>query len=121
MSFYPSLAATALSLLQEYGQSVTLSRTVRGTYDPATGAPAAGTTTTYTGTAAVFDYAQARIDGTDIRAGDQVAYLATDGVVLPLSGDTMTVGGVVYTVIRAGQLNPGGTAVLYDVQLRGLS
>ncbi len=108
MTFYSDLAASALALLEEYGQTVTLSRTVRGAYDPATGAPAAGTTTTYTGTAAVFDY-------------DQVAYLATDGVVLPLSGDTMTAGGVVYTVIRATQVNPAGTAVLYNVQLQGLS
>lgn len=121
MTFYSDLAASALALLEEYGQSVTLSRTVRGAYSTSTGAPATGTTTTYTGTAAMFEYVQRDEANSDVRAGDQMAYIATDGMVLPRTGDTVTVGGTTYSVITGQQINPAGTAVLYQAQLRGVA
>lgn len=125
--FYDDLAATANELLTEFGGPVVLSRTSAGDYDPATGTTIGGTTTTYNGVAAKFDYAQTDIDGTLIRVGDQRVLISVAGVVLPQTGDTLsftdpnTLAVTVFDVIMAKQVNPAGTAVLYDVQVRGLA
>ncbi len=119
MSFYANLAATARRLLTQFGTDVTLTRTTTGEYDPATGS-ASQTTTTYTGKGARFDYTQREIDGTMIRVGDQRVYLEVDGFVMPQTGDTLTLGGRVYQVVAARSVDPALTAVLYDVQVRGV-
>lgn len=121
MSIYDQLSATVVKLFDRYGQAITLTRATPGAYNVATGATAAGTTTQYVGTGVLFDYAQRDIDGTNVRIGDQLAYLAVDDLVAPATGDTVTVGAKTYNVVRGEQLNPAGTAVLYKAQLRGVS
>lgn len=121
MSFYSELAENAQELLTEFGQPVTLTRATPGSYDPSTGATASATSETYTVHACVFGYAQRDIDGQTVRVGDQVAYLPTIGAVLPRTGDTLTVGGTVFSVVAGRQINPAGTAVLFEAQLRGVA
>lgn len=121
MSIYERLAATSRRLLEQFGTSAVLTRTTPGSYDPATGATGAATTTTYACYAARFDYAQHDIDGTLVRAGDQRIYLDVQDTVMPRTGDTMTLGGRTYTVVTARAIDPALTAVLYEVQARGLS
>lgn len=115
---YSKPAATAQRLLERFGRAVTLTRKTPGAYDPATGAPGAGTTATHAGTAALFDYQQKDIDGTHIRVGDQRAYIAPDLAVTPQTGDTLTVGGDTWSVIASRPLAPAGVIVLHDVQVR---
>ena len=119
MSFYANLAATARRLLAQYGTDATLTRVTTGAYSPATGT-AASTTTTYTGKAARFDYAQRDIDGTLVRVGDQRIYLDVQDTVMPQTGDTITMGGRIWSVVIARSIDPALTAVLYDVQARGV-
>jgi hypothetical protein len=123
MSFdYAATAAEAADLLGEYGQSVTLTRKTPGAYDPETGAVSASGAT-HTGMGCAFEYAQRDIDGTEIKRGDQRLYLSpkqTDGSAMPTpqTGDTVTIGSLIYAVMASRPLAPAGIVVLHDVQLR---
>lgn len=119
MSFYDNLAATVRRLLTQFGTDATLTRVTTGAYDPATGV-AATTSTTYAGKAARFDYAQRDIDGTLVRDGDQRIYLDVQDMVMPQTGDTITMGGRTWSVVTARSIDPALTAVLYEVQARGV-
>lgn len=120
MTFYTGIAATAHRLLTQFGGPVTLTRTVPGAYNPATGQTDPATTTTYSGTGAKFDYSQRDIDGTLIRMGDQRVYMSVEGMTTPQTGDTLTAGGRTFQVVASRPLNPAGTVVLHDVQVRGV-
>lgn len=117
---YADLAATAVELLADFGMAMTLARPtdIPATYDTATGVATPVSPASYTVTGAKFDYAAREIDGTLIQAGDQRVYLSTTGAVLPLPGDTLTIGSTVFRVMRAGAVSPAGTDLLYDVQVR---
>lgn len=119
--FYDEMAAIAHELLTEFGGPVSLRRTVPGAYDPATGTTTADVTTTWPGTGARFDYEQKDIDGTRVRSGDQRVYLSVVGVVEPLTGDKVLIGSAELTVVASRPLKPASTAVLYDVQVRGVA
>lgn len=121
MSFYDSLGAMATRLLGKYGQTATLTRSTAGAYDTTDGATDAATSTDHACVAAVFDYAQREIDGTQIRQGDRRVMLqATGGVPMPRTGDALTIGSLAYTIVAARTVNPGGTAVVHEVQARGV-
>lgn len=116
MSFYPGLKATALSLLTDKGQSMTLTKRPSGAYSPATGsAPITETTEAVYG--AAFDYNARDIDGTLIKRGDKRVIMEASDTV-PTSTDTLTIGGVVHSIIEAVPVNPGGVVVIYKVQVR---
>lgn len=125
---YSRPVATALRLLQRYGGPVTLVRpsTLPPVYDPATGTSTPVAPAQYDGTGAVFDYKQSDIDGTKIKQGDQLLYLAvkqTNGETMPapLTSDFVLVGTVRFAVQNPGVLAPAGVAVLYSPQLRGVA
>ena len=124
MTFYTRLQATANRLLRGKGQSLTLTRITAGTYDPATGGMTGATTSTQSAYGAIFDYGAKQIDGTLIKAGDKQLLLSpfkTDGTALtaPVLGDTVTVGSIVYTLVEPlKEINPAGTTVMYEVNLR---
>lgn len=120
MAFYDEMAALADELLGEYGAPALLTRVTPGGYDPDTGTTTPDVTTTWDGTGAAFDYEQDDIDGTKIRQGDQRVYMSVAGVVNPQTGDTLTIDGVVLNVVISRALKPASTAVLYDVQVRGV-
>ncbi len=120
--------ATTDRLLTKFGQSVTLTKTVQGSYDPTTG-NITNTTTTQTGTGTILDYGtqQAGIysaPGSLIQMGDKqlmLSALKTDGAALtaPVNGDTVTdAAGKVWTITQVKAMAPAGTVVLYDCNLR---
>ncbi len=124
MTFYPRMQQTSNRLLKGKGQTVTLTHTVPGTYDPTTG-QITNTTTTQTGTGAVIDWDARQVDGTLIKVGDRrllLSPLNSSGAALtaPVLGDTVTdAAGVVYTLVAPLKtISPAGTAVLYDCNLR---
>lgn len=113
---YTSLKATASGLLSDKGQSMTLTTRTPGAYDTAT-STAAITETTEPVYGAVFDYAARDIDGSLIKRGDKRVILEASTAV-PTSTDTLTIGGVVHTIVEAVPVNPGGVVVIYKVQAR---
>jgi hypothetical protein len=128
---YTRAVATALRLLTDKGQAVTLTKAGgAGTYDPATGINTVTPPAAQTVTGAVFEYSSfirsgVRNDaGSLIRAGDKqllLAATATDGTALaaPATGDTVLVGSVTYTITGVAPLSPAGTVVYYECNIRG--
>ena len=122
--FYTRVQATANKLLKGKGQSLILTRQISGTYDPVTGA-ATVTTTTQTGTGAIFDYGTKNIDGTLIKQGDKqlllsVVNAAGTALTAPALNDTVTdKNGIVYTLVEPLKtIAPAGTTVMFECNLR---
>lgn len=113
---YSRSVATATRMLQRYGSAATIKRETAGAYNPATGA-ATVTVAELATTAVVFDYPQKYIDGTLILQGDKQAYIAP-GEVLK-QGDKLAWLATDYRIVSFKEINPAGTVVLYEAQLRG--
>lgn len=117
MSFYPALAATASRLLAEKGQTISFSRLTGATFDPVLGSNSGGSTTTFTGNGAAFNYANAEIDGTVVQMGD-VRLIVESTTTAPDVNDECTVDSVVYRVMNVEPIAPAGITVINKVQLR---
>lgn len=117
MAFYPSLANTATNLLTKYGQTVTLSRLTGATFDPALGQDSGGSTATWTGKGAAFNFNSSEIDGVMIQESD-IRLLLEAVSSTPEIGDQVTVDSVNYHVVSVNETSPGGVVVKYDLQLR---
>ena len=118
---WDEIAEGALESIAEAGQPVTLYLpSVDGVYVPGVGFVEGTPAREVTGTGALFGYKQTHIDGTTILHGDQRLLLAPQIEVEPVAGNTMTVGGVRYNVVRVERVAPAGIPVLYKVQLRGV-
>jgi len=123
-AFYDDMALTAADLLTELGQAVTLTHTVSGAYDPATGTTGADTTTTQTVTGVEEAYSARPIDGTLILMGDKKFHLAplnTAGAAIapPVAEDKITLADAsVWTIKAVMPVSPAGTPVLFTLQIR---
>lgn len=118
---YAEIAAEALESIAEAGQPVTLHipGAAGGGYVPGVGVVEDTPARDVTGIGALFGYKQTHIDGTNILHGDQRLLLAPQIEVAPVTGNTMTVGGVTYNIVNVQRVAPAGVPVLYKVQLRG--
>lgn len=116
---YDEIAASALEAIAEAGQEVVLHR--KGTPGPfVPGQPVTPAVVDYSGTGALFGYAQKHIDDTNILHGDQRLLLAPQIEVEPKTGDIVTVGAKTFNVVRVEIVAPAGVPVLYKLQLRGV-
>lgn len=122
--FYDDMAGTAGDLIAEFGQAVTLTHSAPGTYDTATGTTSDPTVTTQACRGVEEFYSAPSITGTLIQAGDKKLLLsplneAGAAITPPVAEDTITFAdGVVWTVKDPGPLSPGGTPVMFTLQLR---
>lgn len=112
--------AQIAAMLAEEGIDVTIRRVVAGTYDPTTGATAAGTTTNYTGRGRLGSYSDRMIDGNRIKVGDRrLTFQPADWGYIPRLGDVVTVP-IGYAVVGPIQVRElGGVSFSYTAQLRG--
>lgn len=116
MTFYSGLAAVATNLLTSKGQLLTFSKKTTSVFDPTKGKNNT-TISTFTGHGAAFDYNKSEIDGEVVRRDDiRLIFEATTTV--PAVGDTTTIDGVVYRVMRVKSTSPARTVVMYELQLR---
>lgn len=124
MTFYSNLAATAARLIVEKGGPVTLRRPDPGTYDPVTGETTAGAANDYALRGLLLDYKLIAsgvkyAEGTEIRQDDKRLLLAAEGLdITPAPTDRAIVGAETYQVVNIKQINPAGTPVLYELQVR---
>ena len=116
MSFYDDMGAVALELLEEFGQSVTLSRETGGSTDPVTGEVTAGTDASVTTTGLIKPYPENMIDGTRILASDRELVLSNEHV--PLPSDKPLIGGEEWAIVGIKTVSPAGTDVVYFCQVR---
>lgn len=108
MSAYDRAAATALKLLNKYGQNVTVTSIASGSYSNGS---VTTTSTTSTAKGLITANDTKNIDGTLIKQGDKKLLLDASASVSV--GDTVTVNSVVYSVIMTDEKNYNGTRVLW--------
>jgi len=123
MSFYAESATAALTLLEEFGKSLTLSRDGGGTFDPVTGRYTAedpDSTEPVTGVILPLtkiddnQYLEQLIQGKLRRI-----ILAAEGMTLePQAGDKVTDGSTTMEVIGSTPLNPAGTPLIHELNAR---
>lgn len=114
---YVGLKNTASELLREFGQLVTFNRRNVTAFNNGTGAETLGAATTFTGYGAGFQYRRAEIDGTVVQYGD-VKLTVEAMTTVPIIGDTVTYGSIVYRAMNVDALSPGGVVLRYKIQLR---
>jgi hypothetical protein len=114
---YSDVADTAADLIAEFGGSITLRHYSTGTYNPATWeSTVTHTDKTVNGVLMDFGAGQTTIRGTLIQGGDK--RLLIDSAEPPLLQDHFIIRGVEYTIVSMGEINPAGTAVMYDLHIR---
>ena len=120
MSFSSNMAATAASMLAEFGQSVTVTRYGIGEEDALTGVVTPSeTVSTETGVVLDFEY---RSFGEAIRP-TQMSNLDNKRLLLTVTtrlkaGDKVEVDGEVYRIVVIKLVNPAGTRILYDLWIQ---
>lgn len=115
---YAKSAATALKLLTKFGASGTLTKRTEGSYDPATGSNTI-TETSYTVKSVLLNYKFSEMNDTDslIQAKDRKIIMQAT-TVTPDTSDAFTFNGTAYRIINVKTLNPAGTSVIHELQVR---
>lgn len=115
---YAEIATIADTILQEFGQAITIIGKTAGAYDPATGSATVATDTSQQGYGAIFDYGSKLIDGEFIKFGDKQLLLSVVGITNVKIGDSAVVDSRTYTITQIKVYNPGGTSVMLECNLR---
>lgn len=108
---------------------MTLRRTIQGVIDPDTGLAQPSTATDYPcyGIIQYFDskasalmYGTSTLKNTLIKKEDQMILLHADGLSVAPNDvtDVLIFGGNTYTIVNGLTLQPGGTAIIYNVHVR---
>jgi len=117
MSFYSALADTATKLLTSKGQAASWSHSNNdSSFNPATGETSGGSTTAYSAKGVLLNFNTARIDGTWVISSDRRFIM--DAGSIPEISDVITVDSIAYQVLAVSPINPAGTVVIYELQLR---
>jgi hypothetical protein len=115
MSFnFVPLQSSSTTLLKKFGRQLTFTRKTDAAFDPATGTKTQ-TTTTFTKFACVFDYTAQEIALDNIQVGDRRVLAEGHGY---LVGDTVTLDSQVYRIIAVSNIQPAGTVVACNLQVR---
>lgn len=116
MALSDRMLATSLRLLQQYGESISITRDSTGAYAPSTGTVTDNADTTYTGYGYPTTYRINERDNTLIQANDIRLILRSDTT--PLIGDIVLIRGVKYTTINVEKISVQGVNIIYKLQLR---
>lgn len=113
---YQKYANKAFAKLKEKGSPITIKRSGKKVYDPATNTYT-DTGTELSGYACQFGFDQRDIDGTNIRFSDVRFMASLNG--RPQSNDSITFEGKTYTVVIARPFNVNGkTDIYFMIQAR---
>lgn len=121
MAFYNEMAVMALEMITEFGQPVTISRTEPGEYDPVTGGDAPGTTAEQAAQGILLDFTGQEFQNNSlIQQGDKKLKIAAEGLDwVPGLLDKVVVQGRSWTIVPPlKEVNPAGTPILYELQVR---
>lgn len=117
MSLAGTLTNIATQLITQFGEAVTLTRSVQGEYDPTTGETLPGDTVTYTAFGVPESYKSKEIDGVTVIKGDlKVTIYKT--TLLPLVNDVITIAETDYRVLDVERIRAQGLDVIYQMQVR---
>lgn len=110
---YPHAQSTASRLIDKFGTAGLLRRSVKtGTaYDPTV------SVVDYPVMLVDLEYAEALIDGTQIKRGDHKLYMSVSGQT-PLTSDRLVFGGKELKIIDVKPLSPAGVDVYFEIHGR---
>lgn len=120
---YADLRETAGELIAEFGKPATIRRTTGGSIDPVTGIETAPVTTDYPANVlenspnSTVLFASSLIEGSLVSEADRFFLVAADE--RPRATDSLIVGGATLAIQGVRALEPGATAVYYEVRARG--
>lgn len=121
MAFYDEMAVMALEMITEFGQPVTISKTEPGEYDPETGGDTPGSTNEQTAQGILLDFTGQEFQNNSlIRQGDKKLKIAAKGLAwVPGLLDKVIAQGRTRSIVPPlKEVNPAGTPVLYELQVR---
>ena len=106
------------SVLSQYGLPVTFVVSSQPIFDPELGVTSS-IDESYPCSGIITNYESKDVDGTLIKTGDKRVLLSyTKGMPEPNTDHILTINGLNWPIINCQPIEPGGTAVLYDIQVR---
>lgn len=126
-AFYDRMAATALRLIERFGQAATFSDTPEpdpDDYDPVTGTGPVVVPVTQPGQVILLDYTVQEAGvinaaGSLVEQGDKKIMLAAKGLAWPPTmTTTILVDGLTWTIVNIKSTNPAGTPLVFELHGR---
>ena len=121
MAFYEEMAVMALEMITEFGQPVTISKTQPGEYDPDIGGEAPGVTVEQVAQGILLDFTGQEFQNNSlIKQGDKKLKIAAQGLAwVPGLLDKVVAQGRTWSIVPPlKEVNPAGTPILYELQVR---
>ncbi|UST60773.1 hypothetical protein [Pseudomonas moraviensis] len=121
MAFYGEMAVMALEMIAEFGQPVTISKTASGEYDPETGGESPGARIEQMAQGILLDFTGQEFQNNSlIKQGDKKLKIAAQGLEwVPDLLDKVIIQGRTWSIVPPlKEVNPAGTPILYELQVR---
>ena len=121
MAFYDEMAALALDMITEFGQPVIIRATTVGEYDPEAGAAPPDTVIEQTAQGMLIDFTGQEFQNNSlIKQGDKKLKIAAQGLAwVPELLNKVIVQGRTWSIVPPlKEINPAGTPILYELQVR---
>lgn len=121
MNFYDEMAATGVEMITEFGQPVIISKTEPGEYDPELGGEAPGATVEQTAQGILLDFTGQEFQNNSlIKQGDKKLKIAAQGLEwVPDLLNKVIIQGRTWSIVPPlKEVNPAGTPILYELQVR---
>ena len=121
MAFYDEMAVMALEMITEFGQPVTISKMQPGEYDPDIGGEAPGVTVEQVAQGILLDFTGQEFQNNSlIKQGDKKLKIAAQGLAwVPGLLDKVIAQGRIWSIVPPlKEVNPAGTPILYELQVR---
>lgn len=121
MAFYDEMAVMALETLTEFGQPVIIRATTVGEYDPETGTAPTDTVTEQTAQGILLDFTGQEFQTNSlIKQGDKKLKIAAKGLAwVPDLLNKVIIQGRTWSIVPPlKEINPAGTPILYELQVR---
>jgi hypothetical protein len=121
MAFYDEMAVMALDMITEFGQSVTIRATTVGEYDPETGSAPTDSTKEQTAQGILLDFTGQEFQNNSlIKRGDKKLKIAAQGLEwIPDLLNKVIIQGRTWSIVPPlKEVNPAGTPILYELQVR---
>ncbi|KIF56233.1 hypothetical protein [Pseudomonas fluorescens] len=120
-AFYDRTAATALRLITQFGQPVTIRATTVGEYDPEAGSAPPDSTKEQTAQGILLDFTGQEFQNNSlIKQGDKKLKVAAQGLEwVPDLLNKVIIQGRTWSIVPPlKEVNPAGTPILYELQVR---
>ncbi|WP_323150705.1 hypothetical protein [Pseudomonas glycinae] len=120
-AFYDRTAATALRLITQFGQPVTIRATTVGEYDPEAGSAPLDSTKEQTAQGILLDFTGQEFQNNSlIKQGDKKLKIAAQGLEwVPDLLNKVIIQGRTWSIVPPlNEVNPAGTPILYELQVR---